>query len=198
MITIRVEWSLWGALVGFLRYFYKSTKNSWHGSDPPPFWQCQDFESSYTDNPSLMMSECKFIMKFFEGHCNCWSAGIALSRKLLLELPPVAKLARICKYYRAFAGPARIIIAQPLRAPNSHESHAQTCKFLIYSGKQQVECTTKKKLPIHCLSSNTGVQFLQPFCCQTSRKSCNAAALLRAEQGPCEPSGDFISKFGEK
>ena len=33
---------------------------------------------------------------------------------------------------------------------------------------------------------------------QTSIKSCSAAALLRAEQGPCEPNEDFVSKFGEQ
>ena len=32
MITIWVEWSLWRALV------YKSTKKSWHGQTPPPFF----------------------------------------------------------------------------------------------------------------------------------------------------------------
>ena len=34
------KWSLFGlsdAWVGFLGYTYKSTKKSWHGSDPPPF-----------------------------------------------------------------------------------------------------------------------------------------------------------------
>ena len=29
------------------------------------------------------------------------------------------------------------------------------------------------------------------------RKCCSAVALLRAEQGPCEPSKGFVSKFGE-
>ena len=29
---------------------------------------------------------------------------------------------------------------------------------------------------------------------QTSTKCCSAAALMRAEQGPCEPSEDFVSK----
>ena len=33
---------------------------------------------------------------------------------------------------------------------------------------------------------------------QTSRKCCSAAALLRAEQVPCEPNEDFVSKFGEQ
>ena len=33
---------------------------------------------------------------------------------------------------------------------------------------------------------------------ETCRKSCSAVALLRAEQGPCEPSKDFVSKFGEQ
>ena len=33
---------------------------------------------------------------------------------------------------------------------------------------------------------------------QTSIKSCSAAALLRAEQGPCEPNEDFVNKFGEQ
>ena len=32
----------------------------------------------------------------------------------------------------------------------------------------------------------------------TCRKSCRAVALLRAEQGPCEPSKDFLSKFREQ
>ena len=32
---------------------------------------------------------------------------------------------------------------------------------------------------------------------QTSIKSCRAAALLRAEQGPCEPNEDFVNKFEE-
>ena len=35
------KWSLFGlsdAWVGFLGYTYKSTKKSWHGSDPPPFF----------------------------------------------------------------------------------------------------------------------------------------------------------------
>ena len=32
---------------------------------------------------------------------------------------------------------------------------------------------------------------------QTRRKSCSAVALLRAEQGLCEPCKDFVSKFGE-
>ena len=33
---------------------------------------------------------------------------------------------------------------------------------------------------------------------QTSIKCCSAAALLRAEQGPCEPSEDVVRKFGEQ
>ena len=33
---------------------------------------------------------------------------------------------------------------------------------------------------------------------QTSIKSCSAAAMLRAEQWPCEPSEDFVIKFGEQ
>ena len=28
-------------------------------------------------------------------------------------------------------------------------------------------------------------------------KCCSAVATLRAEQGPCEPSKGFVSKFGE-
>ena len=32
---------------------------------------------------------------------------------------------------------------------------------------------------------------------QGCRKCCSAVALLRAEQGPCEPSKGFVSKFGE-
>ena len=35
------------------------------------------------------------------------------------------------------------------------------------------------------------------WCWQTCRKSNSAVALLRAEQGPSEPSNDFVSKFGE-
>ena len=31
---------------------------------------------------------------------------------------------------------------------------------------------------------------------QSSRKCCSAAAPLRAEQGPCEPSEDVVRKFG--
>ena len=39
----------------------------------------------------------------------------------------------------------------------------------------------------------------EPLCKnQTSRKSCSAPALLRAEQWPCEPSKDFVSKFAEQ
>ena len=35
-------------------HFIKSTRKSWHGSDPPsPFWVCQDFGSAYPCNPSL-------------------------------------------------------------------------------------------------------------------------------------------------
>ena len=35
------------------------------------------------------------------------------------------------------------------------------------------------------------------FCkSQSSRKCCSAAAPLRAEQGPCEPSEDVVRKFG--
>ena len=33
---------------------------------------------------------------------------------------------------------------------------------------------------------------------QTCRMSSSAAALLGSEQGPCEPSKDFVSKFGEQ
>ena len=33
---------------------------------------------------------------------------------------------------------------------------------------------------------------------QSSRKCCSAAAPLRAEQGPCEPSEDVVRKFGEQ
>ena len=33
---------------------------------------------------------------------------------------------------------------------------------------------------------------------QSSIKCCSAAALLRAEQGPCEPSEDVVHKFGEQ
>ena len=35
-------------------YFYKSTKKSWHRSDPPPFWQCRDFHGAYFGHPSLL------------------------------------------------------------------------------------------------------------------------------------------------
>ena len=34
-------------------HFIKSTRKSWHGSDPPPFWQCKDFGSASYCNPSL-------------------------------------------------------------------------------------------------------------------------------------------------
>ena len=33
---------------------------------------------------------------------------------------------------------------------------------------------------------------------QSSIKCCSAAAPLRAEQGPCEPSEDVVRKFGEQ
>ena len=53
MIIIWVEWCL--STVGFLGYTYKSTKKSWHGSDPPPlFWQCQDFQGVCSGIPSLI------------------------------------------------------------------------------------------------------------------------------------------------
>ena len=33
---------------------------------------------------------------------------------------------------------------------------------------------------------------------QTGRNCVGVAAVLRAKQGPCEPSKDFISKFSEQ
>ena len=39
---------------------------------------------------------------------------------------------------------------------------------------------------------------LHPCEKQSSRKCCSAAAPLRAEQGPCEPSEDVVRKFGEQ
>ena len=36
------------------------------------------------------------------------------------------------------------------------------------------------------------------LCIQTRIKCWSAGATLRAEQGPCEPSKGFVSKFGEQ
>ena len=43
-----------------------------------------------------------------------------------------------------------------------------------------------------------GRLFGQTYQGQSSIKCCSAAAPLRAEQGPCEPSEDVVRKFGEQ
>ena len=47
----------------------------------------------------------------------------------------------------------------------------------------------------HQVQSNKRKAFVSAK--QGCRKCCSAVALLRAEQGPCEPSKGFVSKFGE-
>ena len=62
------KWSLFGlsdAWVGFLEYFYKSTKKSLAWVRPPSlFWQCPDFESSEIGSPSLTISSFYILLPF--------------------------------------------------------------------------------------------------------------------------------------
>ena len=64
----------------------------------------------------------------------------------------------------------------------------------IHATVPQNIAQSKTPISICCVGLHLHLQYVQ----QTCRMSSSAVALLRAEQGPCEPSKDFVSKFGEQ